>query len=798
MLKNYITTALRAVQRNPIYFLINLTGLTVGITCALLIMLFVNHERSYDQFHDNKDRLYRINYDMVMGGNQTISPSVPIFVAPYLKRLFPEIEDATRFRLTYNPVSIRSQGDRMFEENKFAYADSNFFKLLNFKAIQGNLATALNRPKTLVISSSMAKKYFGDQDPVGQSLIVGSNTPYEVTAVMEDIPDNSHFTFDLVTSIYTMEDVDEQSIHWNNPEYTTFILLKNNVDLANLKTKINDWVIPPDQRRAGDNSLTLPLEPLSEVHFNTHVFNFRNTLAVTDIKYLYIFSAIAALLLLIACINYINLSTARAATRAKEVGIRKTSGANFKQLIFQYLTESFLLLLPAVILSAVATNLLIPLVNFMMNKKIQMNFLESNFLFTILAGWIVLSLLAGFYPALVLSRFKPIAVLKGKSVMVEGLSLRKALVIVQFSISAILIVGTLIVVAQLRFMQSKKLGLDKESTLFIRSNVDLNPSLQTFIQKLKTLPGVENASGTTRSPFETVVGHGFNLSPNPKSEGWVVVGGIAADQEYIETMGMQLLAGRNFDPTKVKDTINEFIVNEAFLRDFNISQEEAIGKQVTLGIVINRGPGTIIGVVKDFHITSLHQRIQPVVLFNNPEWIVGTVVRLSKGNPQPALQQMENEWRALVPNRPFNYTFLDDQYDALYRTEQRLSSLAGIFSTIAVMVACLGLFGLASFTSMQRAKEISIRKVLGATTPRIILLLSASYIKLLLISFVLASPISYLLLAQWLENFAFQIVISPLYFIIALAVLFAVSLLTVGYQSYKASSANPVNNLRLE
>ena len=798
MVRNYIITALRNIQRKLIYFIINLAGLSIGITCCLLIMVFIHHEISYDQFHTKKDRLYRVNYDIVMGGNEIISPSVPVFVGPYLKRSFPEVENVTRFENAYAPRTL-SYGDKIFEEKRFAWVDPDFFKLLSFEKLKGDLGSALSRPKTLVITSSTAKKYFGEEDPIGKTLTDANQIAYEITAVIEDVPSMSHFTFDILTSIYSQEGIDDETVQWNNPNYTTFVLLKPGADIHALQSKVNDWVNPPQEKKTSDNSLTLVLEPLSQVHFNTHVFNFQGNLSITDSKYLYIFGAIAFLILIIACINYINLSTARASTRAKEVGIRKTSGANFEQIVIQVLTESFCVLLPAIIISLVATNFLLPLLNELAGKSMSgLNWRSPEPFLFLIGGWILMSLLAGFYPALVLSKFKPIAVLKGKIGSASGGTLRKGLVIVQFAISVVLIVASFVVFSQLHYMQSKKLGLDKESLLFIRGNRNINPVLDAFIQKLKQIPGVENACGAWRSPFETVVGNGFNLSPNPDNEGWVTVGGIFADQDYIPTLGIELLAGRNFDPAKVKDTVSEFIVNEAFLRDFNLTSEEAIGKQVTLGIVRDHGPGTIIGIVKDFHITSLHEQIRPVVLFNNLGYRGGTILRLAPGDIQHTLRSIEKEWKSLVPQRPFNYTFLDDEYDALYRTEQRVSKMAGIFSGIAIFVACLGLLALASFTSLQRAKEISIRKVLGANSYSIVFLLSKGYLQLLMIAFIIAVPLSYYLADQWLENFAFRITIGPLYFVIAFFSMGLLSLITVGYQSFRASAANPTENLRLE
>jgi putative ABC transport system permease protein len=430
-----------------------------------------------------------------------------------------------------------------------------------------------------------------------------------------------------------------------------------------------------------------------------------------------------------------------------------------------------------------------------MSTKLDVNLFSVTSIAIIIATWIVLSVLSGFYPALILARFRPASVLSGAAVGTSGARLRKGLVVVQFTVSMAMIAGAMVVLSQLNYMQSKKLGLEKENTVVIRGNADVTPKLQVFMNSLRNIPGVASVAGTWRSPFETVVGNGFNLSENPNNEGWVVVGGIAADENYISTVGMELIAGQNFHPIQ-KDTVNEFIVNEAFLRDFGLKTEEAIGKKTSLGIVMDKGPGTIVGVVKDFHFTSLQRRIEPVVLFNRPDWLGATVVRLKTSDLTGTLNAIEKEWKSLAPARPFNYSFLDDQYDALYRTEQRVSTLVTVFASVAIAIACLGLLGLASFTTMQRAKEISIRKALGATSQSIIFLLSKGYIRLMLVAFVIAVPISAYLLNQWLEAFAYRISLGPVYFGGAFLLLAGISFVTVGLQSYKASVENPVNNLR--
>jgi len=797
MLRKFFQVALRQSRRHPFYFSLNLLGLTTGIACCLVIFQYVRYELSFDKFHEKGSRIYRVNYDITMAGAQTISPSVPVFVGPHIKAQFPEVESAVRFLDGFGERTL-SYGDKIFDENGFAWADSNFFEVFDFKAVEGNLKTALSRPGTLVITQSMARKYFGEEDPLGKSILVNNARTYEVAAVMEDVPSNSHFSFSFLTSLYSIRDLDER-VGWNNPNYATFLLLKSGSDVGGLAQKIEHWV-NPEAETPPENILHLPLEPLGEVHFNTRVFNYAGRLAITDFKHVIIFGSVGMLILLIACINYVNLATSRASTRAKEVGMRKAVGATFAQLVTQFLAESFFMVLPAMILSVAVVKLLLPLVNASLGKKIPFDLMAPDFLWVAFGGWIVLSVLAGFYPALVLARFKPMAVLKG-NITHGNFSLRKALVVFQFSMSTILITGTFILLGQLNYMQSAKLGLDKDHVFLIRGNSDVAKSISNFSQILRSIPGVQEVTTTMRSPFRTVIGNGFTLSANPGNDAsWAVVGAVAADEYYLKTLNIPLIAGRGFDPTKYSgDSIrNEFIVNETFLRQFGLSTDEAIGMQVTLGTVADNGPGTIVGVMKDFHTASMHTKVGPIVLFNDPSYRSSLLVRVDGTHVQEVIAAVEKEWKSVAPSRPFNYLFLDEEYDALYRSEMQMSTLITIFSGIAIAIACFGLLGLSSFTSVQRAREIGIRKVMGATTESIVLLLSRGYLGLLLVACFIAIPITYYLMNQWLQGFAYHITPGPLYFLGAVGAVIIIAWVTVGYHSVKASLANPANTLKYE
>jgi len=805
MLKNNLLLAFRALKTNGGYTLINLAGLSIGLVSCLLIVLYISHELSFDGFHSKKERIYRVNYDIMMGGKQTVSPSVPVFVAPQLKNQFPEIEDATRFSSEWRPRTMR-HGEIMFDESGFCYADPNFFNVLDFKAVEGDLSTALSRPNTLVITEKMAHKYFGNASPLGKRLNFNNKKDYEIVAVVENIPANSHFSFNFLTSHYSLDDfaAAESNIEWNNPNYTTWLLMRPGADPAALAAKIEKWVNPeadPDQ-----NTLHLPLEPLTAVHFNTQAFNFSNQLRITDRSYLGIFGVVAALILGMACVNYVNLTTARASMRAKEVGIRKAAGAQRGQLMQQFLSESFLLLLPAVLISVGLAWAFLPTLNALLAQEIQFRLLEARFLAGIGAGWLLLSVLAGLYPAFVLSHFKPMTVLKGQFVQhsVVGVTLRRGLVICQFAISTMLIVGVVVVRAQLDFMQTKKLGLDKEQVILLRGNVELLSRLEPFCERLRTLSGIESVARAGRSPFETVIGNGFSLNPNPvDGSDWHMVGGIAADVHYLQTLGIQLLAGRNFDPTKIRgdSTINEFMVNEAFLRHYNLRAEEAVGRKCLLGNTAQRGPGTIVGVVGDFHTASLRGKVEPVVLFNEPGLMhfASALVRVGKGQDMAkVLSQVENVWKSVAPMRPFNCIFLDEQYDALYRTEQRMGSLMSFFSGFAILVACLGLFGLATFMAERRMKEIGIRKVLGASVAGITGMLAKDFLKLVVVAIFIASPIAWWAMNKWLADFAYRIDLQWWMFVVAGLAAVLIAFLTVSFQSVRAALANPARSLKSE
>ena len=803
MFRKNIMIAYRSLKKDAVYAITNLAGLTIGITCCLLIFSFVTYELSFDGFHTKKDHIYRVNYDVLMGGNQSLSPSVPVFVAPSLKNKFPEVEYAARFVPEWYPKTIR-HGNVFFDEKGFAYADPEFFKIFDFKTVTGDPIVALSKPNELVITRDMAAKYFGKTDPIGQVLLFNDSKEFVVSAVIENIPSNSHLSFDFLASFHSIKGIDslEKQEIWNNPNYSTFLVLKPATNVAALSKKVDGWVNPESSsgQTASKNSIHLRLEPLIKVHFNTQAFNYKNLLVTTDFKYVNIFITIALLVLLIACANYVNLSTAKATVRAKEVGIRKTIGASFGQLFIQFIAESFLLTLASVLISIIAVYALLPYLNNLLGKKISFYLFDSSFLPYLIGGTILVSILAGFYPSLVLSRFKPVETLKGTftQASVSGIGIRKGLVVLQFMISVALILGTIIVRSQLSYMQSTKLGLDKDHVLVIHGNADISRKLDAFSTELKNISGVQDVALTWRSPFETVIGNGFSIKSNPtEGDDWHVVGGIAGDQHYLKTLGISLLAGRNFDPAKIKgdSTVNEFIVNESFLRHYQLKPEDVIGKKVILGLT---GGGNIVGVMKDFHTSSLREAVGPIVLFNNPGYFGSILLRVGPGKLSAVLSNIEKVWHGISPSRPFAYSFLDEEYDTMYRTEQRLGILMSVFCGLAILITCLGLLGLTAFMVARRTKEIGIRKVLGASSIQITTILSKDFLILVLIAIVTASPIAWFAMNKWLQDFAYRINISWWIFALTAWIALFIAVLTVSFQSIKAAAANPIKSLRTE
>lgn len=792
MISNYLKIAFRNLVKHKAFSLINISGLAIGMACCLLIVIFVQDELSYDQFNEKADRIYRIASKENRRGVIANYPFVFSGIPPILQNDYSEVMDFVRFDPREN-VLISSEDKEFYEERLF-YTDASVFDVFTFPLVNGDPNTALKEPYALVLTQRMAEKYFSGEDPVGRTLTIDNEHDYQITGVLKEIPRNSHIKFDFLASIATLEAQDPRYGKlwaWN---CYTYLLLPKDYSYLDLERKFPDFI----RRHRGEKAVeayTFYLQPLSRIHLHSHLgFEIE---ANSDIRYVYIFSAIAFLILLIACINFMNLSTARSANRAKEVGLRKVLGAERSRLIKQFLGESLALSLVALPAAVALIELFLPAFNALTGKDLRIDYFGNSVVFLGLVGILLfVGILSGTYPAFFLSAFRPAAALKGKLRAGAGSTLfRKVLVVVQFSVSIVLIAGTIIITNQLDFIRNKKLGFDKDHVVVMpvmRSGIGQN--FETFKGELLQNPNVQSVCGSTSAPSFIPTRSVF--IPEGAEEGErLALRNVLLDYDFIKTFGMEIKEGRDFSRDFATDKKEAFIVNEAAVKEFG--WESAVGKK----LIDLEGPrGYVIGVVKNFHFRSKHQKIEPLVfsLLPSSRYVYLISVKISPSNIRDTLSFLKNKWKKFSPGWPFEYFFLDDNYDRLYKSEERLRHVFLTFTFLGIFIACLGLFGLAAFTAEQRTKEIGIRKVLGASVPGIVLLLSKEFIKWVLIANVIAWPVAYFAMGRWLENFAYRISIGWGVFIAAAALALGISLFTVGFQAAKAALANPAESLRYE
>jgi putative ABC transport system permease protein len=797
MIKNYLLISFRNLRKHFSYSLINILGLGLGLATCLLLFTWIRHELSYDKFNEKYDRIYRSSLEYSFGGQVARTSVSPTALLPTLMTL-PETETGVR---VYNASSwnayIVKNGERIFQEKRFYAADSTFFKVFSYKLIKGNPKTALVEPNTVILTESMVRKYFGDEDALGKVLQVNGNKDYTVTGIIEDVPTNSLLQFDFLCSFSSLR-VASQELQWWSANYQTFVVLQPNGDLSALRDKTNEIVKKAvANRTSGENDyVRYNFTPLTDIYLKSDFAN--EPEVVSDIKYVYIFSGIAALILIIACINYINLATARAADRAKEVGIRKVVGALRKQLFFQFISESVIITLFAFCLAYLLAQGMLPLFNSLTGKNFSYELLtEPSFVAISLGVLMVIAILSGAYPAFAITSFKPVSVLKGNfKSSSKGIWLRKSLVVFQFAISVVLITGTIIIVKQLDFIQGTNLGYDRENTIILpldKQTAEVFDGLKTELTRNEVALHVGRG---TESPVN--IHGGYTIKANDNDQPGMVITGLLIDEEYLPAMDIQLLQGRNFtkeDRERVsKDTVYTFILNESALAALYIPKEEALGRKVFMG----RRRGEIIGVAKDFHFASLHRNIGPLVIFPEEIQFNKLFIKIPAGDLSKNLEKIKNIYSSLITHRPFEFEFLDQQYAALYTNEQRLSSVFIVFATLAIIIACLGLFGLVSFSASQKTKEIGIRKVLGATASNIVLLITKDFTKLVVIAILMGIPVAYWIMYQWLGAFAYktEMGIGPV--VIASVICIAIALGTAGYQAVKAALIDPAKTLRNE
>jgi putative ABC transport system permease protein len=809
MIRNYLKIAIRNLVKHKFISFINLFGLTVGLTCCFLILVYILHELSYDKYNKNAENIYRVERTFLNPetGNKSLElGSIAPPFAPLLVNDFKEIKTLTRL-LSSGNTSFKYE-EKIFNEQNVFFADENLFHVFNVNVVKGNPSKALNDPYSVMLTVEMAKKYFGNDDPLNKMIMLDNQLTCKVTGVYKAFPANAHLHPAVMISFNTLKDsavYGEEGLrtNWGNNSFLTYIELPDNYDPKKLETQL-----PAFQNRhikeGNDNKFKpsdwskLTLKKLTDIHLYSHTDYEAEENG--DIKRVYIFSAIALFILLIACINYMNLSTARSVLRAKEIGVRKVVGARRRELIAQFLSESVLLSCVAALLAFGLLWLVLPWLNKLSGQTLTIHtLLKWKIILSVLMVPFLVGILSGIYPAMFLSSFQPIKVLKGfMKVGGVNISFRKVLVVAQFSISIILIIATAIAFQQLRYIQNKSLGFDKNHVINFSYASALNNSFESFKNELLSNTSVQSVSRSSRIPggrlldaMGSQINNGDSLAPTKADIKFVVV-----DEGFVPTFGLKPVAGRNFSKQFGMDTA-AFLINEAATRALGLkSINEAIGKQFQYG----GRKGQLAGVINDFHFESLHQRILPMVFFmpTGTGGFGNLSIKIAGNNIPGALAHIESIWKKYLPDIPYDYSFLDNRFERLYESEQRQKTIFTTFACIAIFIACLGLFGLSAFAISQRIKEIGIRKVLGANAGNIVGLLSKDFLKLVAMAAVIAFPIAWYAMHKWLEDFAYRISIPWWVFVLAGVLAAIIAFITISFQAIKAAMTNPVENLRTE
>lgn len=808
MIKNYIKTAFRTLVKNKGFTAINILGLALGLATCMLIVFYVVDELSYDRFNINADRIVRVNNDIKFGGNENSFATTAVPLAAALKSDFPEVEQVTRLR--YRGGFKVKKGDQNIQENMVMYADSSLFNVFTLPMISGNPAKALKETHSVVITERIAKKYFNTTQAIGRVLTFNDTALYKVTGVIKNIPRQSHFNCDFFVAMAGLGE--SKSTSWlsaNN--FNTYVLLKKGADIKKLEAKMPEFLekhagaelqsilhLTFKAFKQGGNYFNINYTPLTKIHLES---NRQAELGTNgNLQYVYIFSAIAIFILLIACVNFMNLSTARSSNRAREIGVRKVLGSPRKFLIAQFLTESVLITLVAAIIAVFAAWALLPLFNQISGKELVVTkHLVLRVVPILIAVIIVIGALAGSYPALYLSAFKPTEVLKGKiAAGFKGGALRSFLVVFQFSISIFLIVGTIIIYNQLKYIQSADLGYRRDHVLIMEHVESLGTRVKAFKQELTQITGVQSATLTAALPT-TRYANSRSLFKNPVADQkdamltqmWPV------DEDYVNTLKLKIVAGRNFSNQMPTDS-DAIVINETAAKKLGFSNPiNQMLYMPTNNELTHLKPLHIIGVIKDFNFNTLRNNITPLIIYlDNDKGALS--IRFNSANIPALIDQIKNKWSTFLPNQQFSYSFMDDDFDAIYRAEQRMGQLFIIFTSLAIIIACLGLFGLAAYAAEQRNKEIGIRKVLGASVANIVTMLSADFIKLVFIAMLIALPLAWYVMYQWLQNFAYRVSIH--WWILAIAGIIAIliAFITISFQSIKAALTNPVKSLKSE
>ncbi len=804
MFKNYLTIAVRNILRHKVYSIINIAGLSVGMACTILILLWVQYELSFDRYHENADRIYRLTEHWNVGATRGKWAVTNWPAGPTFQREYAEVIKAVRFRPGYSKV-LCSYKTEKFLIDGILFADDTVFDIFSFPLISGDPATALSTAFSVVITEEIAKKFFGTEDPIGKVIKVGDEEGVTVTGVIQNVPPNSHLDFKVLVSFKTIQVLNpahfnDQMQNWmgGNINYT-YLLLKENCNVKDLEKKFSAYIAKQAeaQLRILGGSIEYFLQPLTRIHLHSKLE--LDIAERGDIAYVYAFTAIALIILLIACINFMNLSTARSANRAKEVGMRKVLGAQRGELIRQFIGESLFFSFISFIFTVILVELCLPLFRSLSGSNLSFQYITMPWLISGLFGIIlIVGFAAGSYPALFLSAFQPVRVLKGSlKTGTTNSRFRGILVLLQFTVSVALIIGTGIVLNQLMYMKNKDLGFDNEHVVYCGPiGSEFKQSIELFKDAINGQPEITGVALSSHIPsdppiLELFLPEGFPFDQTQ------LMHQMSIDYEFIPTMGMEIASGRNFLPTISTDPGQAALINETAAR--RLGWKDAVGKTITSFRSPSPVTKTIIGVVRDFHIESLHKEIGPFFIENNPsDFHRYMLIKIMSGNLPATMKFLRKKWAEIFPQLPFDFSFLDETFDRQYRSDEKIQAIFSNFGVLAIFISCLGLFGLASFTAEQRTKEIGIRKALGASISGIILMLSKEFTKWVLVANIIAWPIAYVAMNQWLQNFAYRINIGLGTFVLAGVLALIIALLTVGYQAVRAARVNPVEALRYE
>ena len=785
MIKNYLKIVLRNIWRHKGYSFINITGLAIGMACCLLITIWVLDELSYDKFHENSPELFRVEENQHYSGRVFHVTVTPHPLAPALKEEIPEIIDATRY--VWAGGLLLRYGEKAFFEDNIRAVDPSFFQMFTFPLIKGDKNTAFDSPYSFVLSEEIAEKYFGEEDPLGKVISVNNQYDFTITGVMKNVPHSSYIQFDMVIPYKFLKKTGKTRDSFGSNSIQTFVQLQKGIPVEQCNEKIFGFI----RTRLPKSVTDLVLMPYTDMHLHE---NWGYVKTAGAIQYVYIFSIIAFFVLFIACINFMNLSTARSANRAKEVGMRKVVGALRRHIIRQFYGESVLFAFIALIFSVIIVTLLLPAFSKLAAKDLSWNVAGVGFILIGLVGITLFTgLIAGSYPALFLSAFQPVKVLKGSLKSGAGSSrFRKILVVIQFSLSIMLIIGTTVVYKQLNYMKNRRLGWDKEHLIYIPLRADIKKSYNSLKLELINDSRILGASGTSQLPT--------HIGSNSSGADWdgkdpelkLLIGFNPVDFDFIKTLKIEMAEGRGFSREFPIDLTENFIVNEEVAKI--MEKEPVVGERFTFG----DRKGVIVGVMKNFHYQSVRNKIEPLAIMVSPDNINYMLIRIPHEGISSSVKFIEATWNRVVPDYPFEYRFMDERFDRMYRAEARIGTLLKYFAILAVFIACLGLFGLASFTAEQRTKEIGIRKVLGASVSQITMLLGREFFLLVLLANAIAWPAAYFLMKNWLQDFAYRTGLGLFIFLAAMAAALAVAIISVSFQAIRAASASPAEALKYE